>query len=92
MTGSQWKYLLAITFSTGLVALIIYYYGLQRVAASRAAILELAWPLSSVIIGWLWLHQGLTLSQAIGALLLTATTFLITKDTRDRVATKPPRE
>lgn len=92
MTGSQWGYLLAITFSTGLVALIIYYYGLQRVAASRAAILELAWPLSSVIIGWLWLHQGLTATQAIGALLLTATTYLIAKDTRDRVAAKPPRE
>lgn len=92
MTGTQWGYLLAITFSTGLVALIIYYYGLQRVAASRAAILELAWPLSSVIIGWLWLHQGLTLTQALGALLLTATTYLITKDTRDRVAAKPPRE
>lgn len=92
ITGQQWSYLLAITFSTGLVALVIYYYGLQRVAASRAAILELAWPLSSVIIGWLWLHQGLTLTQAIGALLLTATTYLITKDTRDKVVATPPRE
>lgn len=92
ITGTQWGYLLAITFSTGLVALIIYYYGLQRVPASRAAILELAWPLSSVLIGWLWLHQGLTLTQAIGALMLTATTYLITKDTRDKTVIKPPRE
>jgi drug/metabolite transporter (DMT)-like permease len=67
LTQTQFFYLLAITFSTGLVALLIYYYGLQRVAASRAAILELAWPLSAVIIGWLFLHQGLTLTQSLGA-------------------------
>jgi drug/metabolite transporter (DMT)-like permease len=77
--------LLAITFSTGLVALLIYYYGLQRVAASRAAVLELAWPLSAVIIGWLFLHQGLTLTQAIGAIVLIATTYFITRDTKEKI-------
>ncbi len=79
LTQTQFFYLLAITFSTGLVALLIYYYGLQRVAASRAAILELAWPLSAVIIGWLFLSQGLTLTQALGATGLLATTYFITK-------------
>jgi drug/metabolite transporter (DMT)-like permease len=73
ITQTQFFYLLAITFSTGLVALLIYYYGLQRVAASRAAILELAWPLSAVLIGWLFLRQGLTITQALGALTLLAT-------------------
>lgn len=77
LTQIQFFYLLAITFSTGLVALLIYYYGLQRVAASRAAILELAWPLSAVIIGWLFLSQGLTLTQALGAITLLATTYLL---------------
>jgi drug/metabolite transporter (DMT)-like permease len=81
ITQTQFFYLLAITFSTGLVALLIYYYGLQRVAASRAAILELAWPLSAVLIGWLFLRQGLTITQALGALTLLATTWLITKET-----------
>lgn len=79
LTQTQFFYLLAITFSTGLVALLIYYYGLQRVAASRAAILELAWPLSAVIIGWLFLHQGLTITQALGALALFASTYLVSK-------------
>ncbi len=92
MTGQQWGYLIAITFSTGLVALLIYYYGLQRIAASRAAVLELAWPLSSVIVGWLWLHQGLTWTQAVGALLLTATTYFIVKDTREKAISRPPSE
>lgn len=78
LTQTQFFYLLAITCSTGLVALLIYYYGLQRVAASRAAILELAWPLSAVIIGWLFLHQGLTPTQALGAILLFVTTYSMT--------------
>lgn len=77
ITQTQFFYLLAITCSTGLVALLIYYYGLQRVAASRAAVLELAWPLSAVLIGWLFLSQGLTLTQALGAGVLTATTYKI---------------
>lgn len=80
ITLEQFKYLIAITFSTGLVALAIYYFGLKRVAASRAAILELAWPLSAVVVGWLFLHQGLTATQAVGALVLTGTILLIAKD------------
>ncbi len=48
----QWRYLLAISFSTGMVALAIYYFGLKRIPASRATILELTWPLSAVIIGY----------------------------------------
>jgi drug/metabolite transporter (DMT)-like permease len=79
MTWEQFGYLIAITFSTGMVALLIYYYGLQKITASRSAILELVWPLSSVAIGWLFLHQGLTITQAIGAVLLIGTTYSLTK-------------
>ena len=85
LTQTQFFYLLAITFSTGLVALLIYYYGLQRVAASRAAVLELAWPLSAVIIGWLFLNQGLTITQAIGALVLLTTTYFLSRHTKELV-------
>lgn len=83
ITMNQFLYLVAITFSTGLMALIIYYFGLKRVKASRSAILELAWPASSVAVGYLWLHQGLTAIQVIAALVLTGTVFLIARDTRD---------
>lgn len=82
LSWEQFWYLVAITFSTGLVALIIYYYGLQKVEASRAAILELAWPLSSVIIGWLLLGQGLTWTQCVGAALLVSTTYFLAKSDR----------
>ena len=85
LTWEQFWYLLAITFSTGMVALLIYYYGLQKVEASKSAILELAWPLSSVVIGWVFLQQGLTWTQGLGAVVLMATTYLLTKS--DKSAT-----
>lgn len=88
LTGDQFKYLVAITFTTGMVALLIYYWGLKRVLASRAAIYELAWPASAVIIGWLWQHQGLSLSQAIAALVMTGTIYLLVKDDRESTTDK----
>lgn len=80
LTFEQWKYILFITFSTGLVALLIYYFGLKRVLASRAAIIELAWPLSAVIVGYIWLEQGFTATQGIGAFVLTGAIYLIARD------------
>lgn len=86
LTPSQFGYLAAITFSTGLFALIIYYFGLKRVPASRASILELAWPVSAVIIGYIFLHQGLTITQAIGAVVLAASIYLIARESKELVA------
>lgn len=76
----QFKYLLAITFSTGLVALLIYYYGLKRVMASRAAILELAWPASAVLVDYIWFDQRFTATRIIGAVVLTAVIYQIARD------------
>ena len=90
ITFSQFKYLVAITFSTGMVALLLYYFGLKRILASRAALLELAWPLSAVIVGFIWLHQGFTLTQGIGAVVLTGTIYLIARDAT-RQAEKPSK-
>lgn len=93
ITTEQLKYLVAITFSTGLVALIIYYFGLQRVLASRAAILELAWPASAVVVGWIWLDQGLTTSQAVAAIVLSGAIIQIAKDsTKQPDQQKKPRK
>ncbi len=90
ITFEQFKYIVAITFSTGLVALLVYYFGLKRVLASRAAILELAWPASAVIVGWIWLEQGLTWSQGIAALVLTGTIYLIAKESTSPIKEKKP--
>lgn len=80
INSTQWLYLLAITFSTGLVALAIYYFGLQRVPASRATILELTWPVSAVLVGYLFLGERLGATQLIGSIVLIATMAKIAKD------------
>lgn len=92
ITLEQFGYLVAITFSTGLVALAIYYFGLKRVAASRAAILELAWPASAVFVGWIFLQQGLTLVQLLGALLLTGSIYFIAKEATAMAMSKKKTE
>lgn len=75
MTILQWKYLIAITLSTGLVALVIYYYGLQKILASRSTILELAWPISAVVIGFFVLDEKMTVTQWVGSIVLLATMY-----------------
>lgn len=80
LTAKQFGIILAITFSTGLVALAIYYFGLKRVMASRAAILGLARPLVAVIIGYLFLDEQLTATQAMGGLILTGAIYQIARD------------
>lgn len=80
LSFEQFKYIVAISFSTGLVALLIYYFGLKRVLASRSAVLELVWPLSAVVVGYVFLQQGLSATQILGALVLTGTIYLIAKD------------
>lgn len=80
LTASQWKYIAAITFTTGLVALAIYYYGLKFTLASRAAILELAWPLSAIFVGYFWLSERLTTTQLLGSAVLLGAIWLIARD------------
>jgi drug/metabolite transporter (DMT)-like permease len=59
--------LLAIALSTGMVALLIYYYGLRSVKAQTSAILELTWPVSAIVIDFVYLHSPLSITQLIGA-------------------------
>ncbi len=80
LTATQWWYVLAITCSTGLVALAIYYFGLQRILASRSTLLELTWPVSAVVIGYLFLGDRLTWTQLVGSLVLIVTMVQVARD------------
>ena len=82
VSSTQWWYLVVITFSTGLVALALYYFGLQRVLASRSTILELAWPLSAALTGYLFLNDRLTFTQWIGALILVVSMVQVARKQR----------
>ncbi|KKU88441.1 MAG: DMT superfamily drug/metabolite permease [Candidatus Gottesmanbacteria bacterium GW2011_GWA2_47_9] len=79
LNQSQVLTLLVIALSTGMVALFIYYYGLKRTPARVSSILELTWPLSAVVIDYVYFHKGLTLTQWIGAFILLGSIWRVSK-------------
>jgi len=77
LTSDQWIALLLIVFSTGSVALAIYYYGLKRIPASHATLYELGWPLSALVLDRVINKTVLSPTQYLGiVLLLAALVFL----------------
>lgn len=61
-----WPRLLSLALVPGLIALVLYYYGLRRTAASRATLAELAFPLTAALVGVVFQHGHLTGTQWAG--------------------------
>lgn len=80
ITALQWKIILLIVFTTGSVALFIYYYGLKHVKASHSTIYELFWPLSAVAIDWIVRGRILSPVQYIGGGVLIISIILLTRE------------
>lgn len=55
---------------SGFFALAIYYLGLRGTKASVATLCELSYPLSAVVLNWIFLNSTLDINQIIGALVL----------------------
>jgi len=70
VSGQQWWLLPAIVFSSGAVAMFIYYFGLKRVTASTATIAELFWPFSAVILDYIINKNVLNGIQITAAIVL----------------------
>lgn len=66
----HWLLLVAISFSSGAVALFIYYFGLKRIPASYATLFELFWPLSAIILDYIINKNSLNFIQIFASLLL----------------------
>ena len=79
ITAQQWQTLLLITFSTGLVALAVYYYGLKRTPARIATLCELVWPASAIIIDYTLFHKPLSVTQILGIVVLLFVIYQVTK-------------
>ena len=79
ISQSQWVTLLLITFSTGMVALLVYYYGLKKTPARVTTICELVWPASAIFIDYFYFHKGLSVTQIIGVLVLVTAIRKVTK-------------
>ncbi len=80
LNQQQWVSLLIIVFSTGMVGLLIYYFGLKRTQARVSSILELTWPASSIFIDYFYYHQTLSLTQLGGVVLLMICISQVTKE------------
>lgn len=90
LNQQQWFTLLLITFTTGMVAILIYYYGLKRVQAKASAIYELAFPGAAVLIDFFYYHKSLTLTQVAGILLLFIAMFQVVKTTEKKAKIDRP--
>jgi len=78
ISPSQWITLLAITFSTGLVALGFYYYGLKRTPARITTLCELVWPAAAVLTDYFYFHKTLSITQWLGIAVLLFAIYQIT--------------
>ncbi len=70
---------LLIAFSSGGFAIFLYYFGLKQISASRAAIYELAFPLSAVMLEFLVHDKILSPVQWLGVLMLIIGIMRVTK-------------
>lgn len=80
LTNDNLMILLAIALSTGFAAVALYYFGLQRIRASRATILELAFPVTAVFIGYFKFGNQLTFTQILGALIVTGVSIYLIRN------------
>jgi len=79
LTLNQLQTLLIITFSTGMVALGVYYYGLKKTPARITTLCELAWPASAIFIDYFLYHKTLSSTQILGVAVLIFVIYKITK-------------
>lgn len=78
ITPPQWTALLIITLSTGMVALLIYYYGLRHTEAKVSAICELVWPASAIFIDYFYFKGSLSWTQMIGVVIVLYSIYKVT--------------
>lgn len=76
----HWKLFWVIVFTSGAVAMFIYYLGLRRVNASSATLFELAWPLSGIFFDWYFNGNILNSTQIIFSVILLFCFFMIIEE------------
>ena len=70
ITTTQILIFLVIAFTTGGLAIFLYYFGLKNITASVATICELAFPLTAVVLEYVLRGNILDVVQWIGVLIL----------------------
>ncbi|OGH87785.1 MAG: hypothetical protein A3J93_05110 [Candidatus Magasanikbacteria bacterium RIFOXYC2_FULL_42_28] len=78
VAGKQWWTLITIVFSSGAVAMFLYYWGLKKVPASVSTLCELAWPVSAIIFDYFLNDNVLSTTQILGAFVLVLAAYRAT--------------
>ncbi len=76
--------LLYMALIPGMLALVFFYFGLKMIKASVAAIIELVFPLSSVLIMWIFFDRPLDIIQIAASIILVISIMMATHHGRRR--------
>jgi drug/metabolite transporter (DMT)-like permease len=68
-----------VALTTGGTAIFIYYWGLKKVLASRATIYEMMFPISAVILEFIFHGNTLSIGQWVGAFIILITITIIVR-------------
>lgn len=79
-TPTNWLFVAIIVLTTGVGAMLIYYWGLRRVKASAATIYELAMPVTALVLEYLLTGKTITWAQGLGAAVLTGAILLLVRE------------
>ncbi len=79
ITSSQLMIFGIIAFTSGGLAIYLYYYGLKRISASVATICELAFPLSAILLEYFIRGNIMNWIQWCGAVILTVSIIRVTR-------------
>jgi DME family drug/metabolite transporter len=83
-------WILYLAIVTGLLALALYYVGLQRTPATLASLAELAYPVTAGLIGIYVFDSNLRWTQWVGVAITVAVVSLLPIQRRRKVVSVPP--
>jgi drug/metabolite transporter (DMT)-like permease len=89
--GHDASLILYLALVTGLLALGLYYYGLQRTPAMVASVAELTYPAVAIVAGVYAYNQQLSWTQWLGVALIVGSVTLLPLRRR-RVVAEPPHQ
>ena len=91
-SGHDFGWIAVLALVTGLIALGLYYYGLQTTPAVAATIAELAFPVSATLVGYFKFGYVLTGWQWVGVALTTLVVALLpARSEKHRAGARPRR-
>jgi len=70
MTPQNWLIVGVISLTSGSVAIFIYYFGLKKISAMMATIMELFFPITAILLDYFVNHQTLSTVQWLSAVVM----------------------